>query len=724
MMVGQQPMGPPPHRRGAGASADIRRGPKWAASRNQLGPHPANTRRHVTYAGAAGAPSFNAERDAYEAIVKEAKDKRNILIISTKSASAEPGKSPMKNDDWGDLIFDAFGVKLEEVTGIGFNAGNKSVIAAEVHLKKEIDTTKYVGEIKVFNGMTFTATEEENASTKVTFKGVPLTVPNEELYHLIRSYGGRVLEEKVHYEAYVHTTPKGVPIVVKSNTRYVQATFPPNKRMRRFYWLAGPLPKDPLRRIVAEHSGQLGRDCGHCLRNSADPIDPCNYNGKTSACRKYFFEGRLTLSKYLKKLRDEDGYASLKSMYQWNVEEDDYSTQVYSDEFVNTGDFDEEMEEEVQASKKKKDLPPFFELAKRAAKEKAEAAETGAEEATAAEAATKAAAAEAAAEKAAEEKAAAEKEAAEKETAEKAEAPEGQTEVKEGDDPTNKVSPTKDNNDKGHSPRKEGDAKKEKGGDEKEEEMKEEERKEEEMKEEERKEEEMKEEERKEVKMKEEEKKEEERGNPNKDTKVKVPTPKKEEGDKKGEEGLRPNNLSHKKGGTTSPKKKTPTGKIKEPKTTLRKTGTETTDKLLIEHKTVVLNRAAGIINDGLNFEAGLTANAKNLSLHLDSKDFRTNEKGEIVEAEGVDPWKELKDLIATKSKPKANKQVQERLNKLKAAVKEILHNQGHPRTRSVSRHRSEEGDDKNETPAKSAKVEKDDNGDSQKGLKPGLNQQ
>ena len=116
------------------------------------------------------------------------------------------------------------------------------------------------------------------------------------------------------------------------------------------------------------------------MRNSADPIDPCTYNGKTSACRKYFFEGRLTLSKYLKKLRDEDGYSSLKSMYQWNVEEDDYSTQVFSDEFVNTGDFDEEMEEEVQASKKKEDPPPFLDLAKRAAKEKAETAETEAAE--------------------------------------------------------------------------------------------------------------------------------------------------------------------------------------------------------------------------------------------------------------------------------------------------------------------------------------------------------
>ena len=109
--------------------------------------------------------------------------------------------------------------------------------------------------------------------------------------------------------------------------------------------MQGPLPKDPMRRIVVEHAGQIGRQCGHCLRNSADRENPCSYNGKTSACRKHNFEGRLTLSWYFAQLRNEDNYVSLKIQYQWNTEDDDFSTQVCSDEFVETGDFEAEMEE-------------------------------------------------------------------------------------------------------------------------------------------------------------------------------------------------------------------------------------------------------------------------------------------------------------------------------------------------------------------------------------------
>ena len=90
---------------------------------------------------------------------------------------------------------------------------------------------------------------------------------------------------------------------------------------------------------------------------------------------------------------------------------------------------------------------------------------------------------------------------------------------------------------------------------------------------------------------------------------------------------------------------------------------------------------------------------------------FKTNEKGELVESEGSDPWKDLKELIAKKSKPKANKQVQERLTKLKDAVKVIMNSQAQlkpiSRSRSVSRTRSEDSDDKEEEgPAKLAKMD------------------
>ena len=96
------------------------------------------------------------------------------------------------------------------------------------------------------------------------------------------------------------------------------------------------------------------------------------------------------------------------------------------------------------------------------------------------------------------------------------------------------------------------------------------------------------------------------------------------------------------------------------------------------------------------------------------ANDFKTNEKGELVEAEGSDPWKDLKELIAKKSKPKANKQVQERLTKLKDAVKVIMNSQAQLkpilRSRSVSRTRSEDSDDKaEEGPSKLAKMDVED---------------
>ena len=342
-----RPKDPPFIRRGGGPAVSEMRGPRQGPPPRQLGPLPTSQRRHASYATAVGATLFNTERDAYEAIVKESKAKRNSIIIKSSDTSADSGprsgKSPMDQKEWADLIFDICEIEVDEVTGIDFHAGSN--LAAEVQLKKEVDPNKYVGKNHVMKGMTFEVTKVETDSTRVTFKSVPLSVPNEELIHLVKCYGGKMEKEEVQYELLKHTTNKGHTFEVKSTTRYVNAIFPPTKRLKRFYWVQGPLPKDPMRRIVVEHAGQIGRQCGHCLRNSADPVLPCSYNGKTSACRKNNFEGRLTLSKYFAQLRQEDNYVSLKTQYQWNTEEDDFSTQRFSDEFVEAGDLEGEMEE-------------------------------------------------------------------------------------------------------------------------------------------------------------------------------------------------------------------------------------------------------------------------------------------------------------------------------------------------------------------------------------------
>ena len=707
------PWEPPPNRKGGGAPVNYRGGTRPAFPGSQLGPspHPANTRRHTSYASAAGSTkaSFNNERDAYEAIIRDAKAKRNTILIKSDNVESGTVRGNMSNQEWADLIFDQYGIKMEEVSGIDFQAGSKNFLAAEIHLKKGVDPTRYSGKCSVFNGRKFEAKRERAESTKVIFKSVPEAVPDAELVHLVKSYGGKMVSEEIQHEIYESKTTNGIPYAIPNGTRYVHATFPPNRRMRRFYWLQGPLPRDPLRRIVVEHSAQIGRECGHCLRNSADPIDPCNYNGKTSACREYFFEGRLTLSKYFKKLKEEDGYASLKTQYMWNVEEDDLTTQMYSDEFVNSGDFDEEMELEqddkeasnaATANKKGEarmgkeaatligsPTPPDAKSATPASNDKDEEEENneGAPHPPEAGSAKEDSPSVNTSES-----------DTQKKTVEKPEkgstlGPEDNDQMEEADG-GNKKSPVC----------KDGEAKLEDDSPPTP------------------------------ATSNSEEAKPTLAANVNTS---KIPTSKKKEEAKKEAVGGGPS-PSHSpltgkdtKGPAKDPgkKSKAPGGKDKAS----GRTSEVTPEALLVigpsmllhEQRRNCLSQAAGIINDGANFQASLASSAMNLSLHLDSNDFRTNDKGEIMEAEGRDPWRDLKQLIATKPKPKANKQVQDRLNKLKEAVKDILHNQANtkstPRTRSVSRNRSEDGEDKEEIPAKAAKLEEGD-GSPKAGLGPG----
>ena len=78
-----------------------------------------------------------------------------------------------------------------------------------------------------------------------------------------------------------------------------------------------------MRRVVAEHKHQVGRQCGFCLKNSQDLTDPCPFNGKASACKKYNPQGRTSLSKYFKILKEMDRYVSLRMINLWSASEEE-----------------------------------------------------------------------------------------------------------------------------------------------------------------------------------------------------------------------------------------------------------------------------------------------------------------------------------------------------------------------------------------------------------------
>ena len=144
--------------------------------------------------------------------------------------------------------------------------------------------------------------------TKVTFKNVPMYVPDEELLHLCGIYG-TVLDDKVHWEQLRITTStkRGV---LTSPTRYVHMHLNNGAIFNNFYWLEGPMAGDPGKRIPVIHTGQK-QQCYHCLLTVTTG---CKGAGNGKAWAKTDME-RAKLSTYMQAIKATTGYESLKVKY-------------------------------------------------------------------------------------------------------------------------------------------------------------------------------------------------------------------------------------------------------------------------------------------------------------------------------------------------------------------------------------------------------------------------
>ena len=98
-------------------------------------------------------------------------------------------------------------------------------------------------------------------STKVLFKNVPLYVPDIEILNLC-SYYGNVENSKVIWDK---TKVPGSNFALPGSNRYVNMVMNHGAVMNNYYWLEGPLPGDPGRRVLVLHPGQQ-RQCSHCLQ--------------------------------------------------------------------------------------------------------------------------------------------------------------------------------------------------------------------------------------------------------------------------------------------------------------------------------------------------------------------------------------------------------------------------------------------------------------------------
>ena len=244
---------------------------------------------------------------SFEEIIADANNNRNILEIHLKKniSDEDPDTKPpnLTHDQLGDLLFDHLNINVDDC--IRFNFTGSRYDTREVILKPSVDLSPYITVINDFHGHTVTTRRQSNNVLRVSFRNVPLNVPDEEIIHLSKFYG-KPVNNKVHYEKMTNAKCRGM----SGSTRYVEMEMNPGSTFLNFYWIEGPLPGDQGSRMTVLHSGQ-DRQCSHCLQTWAGG---CPGQGQGRVCKE-LGTPRTKMADYMISVKRKIGYESLKSEF-------------------------------------------------------------------------------------------------------------------------------------------------------------------------------------------------------------------------------------------------------------------------------------------------------------------------------------------------------------------------------------------------------------------------
>ena len=292
----------PPDKGGGGARHD--------QSHVSPPPPPAHSSSITTsaWAGGAGAAGLPRKQRSFAEIMADQKKNRNILEITLTKIQKEDDKGNITKhrnltfDEIATFLFDI--LKIPHSACLRFNYTTGRYDSREVMFKPGIDITPYLG-THIFMEHEIITKKQLSSVTKVTFKNVPLNIPDEEIIHLCETYG-RPMDYIVHYEKLFNNKNRGMV----GSTRYVEVELFPGASMNNYYWLEGPLPGDSGSRVTVLHPGQI-QQCSNCLK-VANQGCPGKGNGK--ACSS-LNTPKTTMATYMEFLKHKHGYHSLKAKY-------------------------------------------------------------------------------------------------------------------------------------------------------------------------------------------------------------------------------------------------------------------------------------------------------------------------------------------------------------------------------------------------------------------------
>ena len=246
---------------------------------------------------------------SFAQILEEEKKNRNILEIHLAKITTEEdptgkSKKSLNFDDLGELIFDVLKIKIEECLTFDYNTGRYD--SKQIMFKPGVCLDPYIHiSPLIFKGHEITTKKQLSNITRVTFKNVPLNVPNEDIINLCLIYG-KPVDNHVYYEILTNVKNKGQ----RGSTRYVDLEFKKGMAMENYYWLEGPLQGDQGRRVLVLHNGQTPQ-CSNCLRKGSNGC-PAQGNGRICTEMK---TPRAKMSNYMNSLKIQVFYSSLKTQF-------------------------------------------------------------------------------------------------------------------------------------------------------------------------------------------------------------------------------------------------------------------------------------------------------------------------------------------------------------------------------------------------------------------------
>ena len=126
----------------------------------------------------------------FEEIIADEKKNRNTLTLKlTKIVKYEDGKEvkepSLTIEDIGELVFDIVKVQMEDCAGMSLTTQRYDT--KEINLKPKVDPNKYITKAPIeFKGHMVTITHRTVGTIKVTFRNVPLNIPDEEIINLVK----------------------------------------------------------------------------------------------------------------------------------------------------------------------------------------------------------------------------------------------------------------------------------------------------------------------------------------------------------------------------------------------------------------------------------------------------------------------------------------------------------------------------------------------------------